>query len=256
MTTSPAPISVQLYSLREESAADFPGVLRRLGEVGFVGVELAGFHGLTPAQFNEVAADAGLVVSSGHVGNAEAGSLHAALDDLQAVGCNTAVLAFLPPDAFADADAVQRSADTINAAHALAAARGFTFGYHNHWWEFRPLADGRTAWSHLLERLDPGVVIELDMYWATVGRAAPTDVIAGLGDRLHLLHVKDGPADSSKSPMVAVGSGSLDIAGVLAAAPGVAWHVVELDQCATDMFQAVADSYRFLVGNGLSQGRA
>jgi sugar phosphate isomerase/epimerase len=247
---------VQLYSLREEAAADFTGVLRRLGDVGFVGVELAGFHGLTPAQFNDVAGEAGLVVSSGHVGDAGADALNGALDDLQAVGCDTAVLAFLPPDSFVDVDAVQRSADVINAGHALAAERGVTFGYHNHWWEFRPLADGRTAWSHLLERLDPGVVIELDMYWATVGGAAPTDVIADLGDRLHLLHVKDGPADGPKSPMVSVGSGSLDIAGALAAAPNVAWHIVELDRCATDMFQAVADSYGYLVGNGLSRGRA
>jgi sugar phosphate isomerase/epimerase len=134
--------------------------------------------------------------------------------------------------------------------------RGATFGYHNHWWEFRLLADGRTAWSHLVERLDPGVVIELDMYWATVGGAAPTDVIADLGDRLRLLHVKDGPADGPKSPMVAVGSGSLDIRAALAAAPDVAWHIVELDRCATDMFQAVAGSYDYLVGNGLSRGRA
>ena len=44
MSTDSPPISVQLYSLRVEAATGFEAVLRRLGEIGFVGVELAGFH--------------------------------------------------------------------------------------------------------------------------------------------------------------------------------------------------------------------
>ena len=55
--------------------------------------------------------------------------------------------------------------------------------------------------------------------------------------------------------MVAVGGGTLDIAGVLGAAPTAAWHIVELDRCATDMFEAVAASYTYLTGSGLSGGR-
>ena len=43
------PVGVQLYSLREEAAADFPAVLERLGAKGFVGVEFAGFYGHSPS---------------------------------------------------------------------------------------------------------------------------------------------------------------------------------------------------------------
>ena len=77
-----------------------------------------------------------------------------------------------------------------------------------------------------------------------------------MGPRIRLLHVKDGPADDPKSSMVPVGSGSLDITRVLAAAACAEWHIVELDRCDTDMFSAVADSHRFLVGGGFSAGRA
>jgi sugar phosphate isomerase/epimerase len=254
MPGSVAPISVQLYSLREESAADFPSVLRRLGEAGFVGVELAGLHGLSPTEFNRIIADAGLVVSSGHFG-ASPDVLLGSLDEFQAVGCNTAILAYLPPDRFADLDAIKSSAQLINIAHAAASARGMQFGYHNHWWEFETIIDGRTAWSHLWDLLEPGVIAELDVYWATVGGADPKTVIAELGERLALLHVKDGPANDPASSMVSVGSGTLDIAGILGAAPTAKWHVVELDRCDTDMATAIEASYRFLTSSGLSQGR-
>jgi hypothetical protein len=42
---------------------------------------------------------------------------------------------------------------------------------------------------------------------------------------------------------------------VRSAPPSVAWHVVELDRCAGDMFDALRDSYRYMVDRGLSRGR-
>jgi len=255
MDVTPAPISVQLYTLRDACAADFAGVLTRLGDIGFVGVELAGFHGLTPTEFARVAADSGLQVSSGHIGDPSADALGPALDALQAVGCSTAVLAFLPPAAFADLDAVHRSADALNEASAVAAGRGMTLGYHNHFWEFQTSIDGRAAWWHLFDRLDPAVFAELDTYWTRVGGADPVEVIGAMGDRVQLVHVKDGPADEPAHAMVAVGSGVMDVPGVLGAATSARWHIVELDRCDTDMFDAVEASYHFLVDGGLSRGR-
>jgi sugar phosphate isomerase/epimerase len=254
MTEALTPISVQLYSLREEAARDFPSVLRRLGATGFVGVELAGLHGLSPAEFLAVTGEAGLTVSSGHIGGSPDVML-SSLDDFEAIGCETAVLAYLPPENFATLDAVKASAEFINQTHQTAAARNITLGYHNHWWEFETVLDGRSAWSHLWDHLEPGIVAELDLYWCLVGGGEPKAVISDLGDRLTLLHVKDGPANDPKAAMVSVGSGSVAIAEILSAAPTARWHVVELDRCDTDMATAVDDSYRFLTSNGLSRGR-
>ena len=255
MSTDSPPISVQLYSFRDEAANDFEGVLRRLGEVGFVGVEFAGFHDLTPKQYADIVKESGLVTSSAHLTDLSPDGFNATLDDLQEIGCDVAVCAFIPPERFADLDAIQASADALNAANDIATARGVSLGYHNHWWEFSTNIDGQTAWSALIERLDTTMFVELDIYWATLGGADPRQVIADLGDRLWLLHVKDGPCDAPESPMVAVGSGTLDIPAILSSAPTAKWHIVELDRCATDMHTAVAASYRYLVDSGLSQGR-
>jgi len=256
MSTGSPPISVQLYSVRDQAAQDFEGVLRRVGDIGFVGVEFAGFHDLTPAQYAAIVKDTGMVTSSAHLTDLSPDGFNAMLDNLEVIGCDVAVCAFMPPERFADLDAVKASAEALNKANEIATSRGVSLGYHNHWWEFATDLDGQTAWSALFERLDPTVFAELDMYWATLGGADPRKVIADLGERLWLLHVKDGPCDAPESPMVAVGSGTLDIPSILASAPTAKWHIVELDRCATDMFAALADSYRYLVDSGLSRGRA
>jgi sugar phosphate isomerase/epimerase len=47
--------------------------------------------------------------------------------------------------------------------------------------------------------------------------------------------------------MTAVGEGTVDMPAVLEAAQAHAeWLIVELDECATDMMEAVDKSYRYL----------
>ena len=118
------------------------------------------------------------------------------------------------------------------------------------------MPDGRPALLHLFELVAPGVIAEVDIYWAQVGGSDPKQLVAELGTRVGLLHVKDGPADEPKNPMVAVGDGVVDVPGVLAASPTARWHIVELDRCATDMFDAVERSFDYLVGGGYSRGKS
>ena len=66
------PVGVQLYSLREEAAADFPAVLERLGAKGFIGVEFAGFYGHSPSDVAARSTARVSQLSSAHVGLAEA----------------------------------------------------------------------------------------------------------------------------------------------------------------------------------------
>ena len=48
---APKPISVQLYSLREESTRDFDAVLGRLASIGYQGVEPFNLFGKSPQAF-------------------------------------------------------------------------------------------------------------------------------------------------------------------------------------------------------------
>ena len=179
------PISVQLYSLREEAKQGLAPVLERLGRIGYVGVEPAGLHDLTPAAFKRCLADAGLVVSSGHVALAEAGRHAQKCSMLQdAIGVKDLVVAFLPPEKFADADGVAHCAERLNAFNENARARGMSVGYHNHWWEFSNRIGNETAHAMLFRLLDPiGVRGGRHILGEGRRRRSGRSVVRGLGER-------------------------------------------------------------------------
>jgi sugar phosphate isomerase/epimerase len=247
-----------MYTLREHVADDPRPMFDRLAAAGYVGVESAGLAGLTPAAYAQALADAGLRLASAHVGfdprdDAWPTAFAAALDEHAAAGADTVVVPMFFPNELKDLDRIARSAARLDTACELATERGLRLGYHNHFWEMVEV-DGKPALTHLFERCRPEVFAEIDIYWAQVGGADPAAYVASLGDRVRLLHVKDGPADSPESAMVAVGSGTVAVAEVIAAAPSADWHIVELDRCDTDIVAAVEASAAHLIGTGLSTG--
>jgi len=251
----PCPISIQLYTLREAASSDLPGVIERLGRIGFAGVEVASLHDLPAVEFRKRVEDAGMKITAAHVTPPVGDAARAILDEQETLGVRDLVVAFQPPDRFQDEAGIQGVADLLNEANANARERGMRIGYHNHFWELERRLGDVSALTALFDRVDETVFAEIDTYWARVGGEDPSALVRSLGTRARLLHVKDGPADAPRSPMTAVGSGVLDFPRILASNDAIEWHIVELDACATDMFEAVEQSYRYLTEAGLSTGR-
>jgi sugar phosphate isomerase/epimerase len=245
-----------LYSVRAELAQDFDGVIRQIADMGYAGVETAGVYGESVEAGAKLFRDLGLHVPSAHVPLPVGDDKNRVLDITQALGAQYVVMAYIPPEELQTRDQIARHCQHINEGAANAQARGLTLCYHNHWWEFEPLEalGGKTPMALMLEQLDPAVALEIDAYWVRVGGADPAAVLRELGARVPLLHVKDGPANTS-DPMLAVGDGVMDYPTILPAAANATWFVVELDRCATDMLDAVRQSYIYLSGRGLSRGR-
>jgi sugar phosphate isomerase/epimerase len=249
----PTPIALQLYTVRDQLAKDFSGVVRRIAAMGYVGVETVAFPGTTPREAARLFADLGLAVCSAHLPLPLGEKKNEVLDTLAALGCQRLVLGGTPRD-LNTLEKVARACDSFNEANAVAASNGLSFGIHNHWWEFQRVEDGRTTFEVMRERLDPAVFFEVDVYWAKTGGADPVVLVPELGRRAPLLHLKDGPCVVGQ-PMVAVGSGTLDFRAIVAAGAGATeWLIVELDECATDMLAAVEKSYTYLVGEGMARG--
>jgi sugar phosphate isomerase/epimerase len=248
------PISVQLYSVREAAALDFPGTLKRIAEMGYAGVEFAGLHGHSARELAKILSDLGLVTSSAHVGLPSREDIEQLAEEALILDYNTLIAGFGPDDMKTE-DGVKACAEKFAAACELVKSYGLTFGIHNHWWEFDRTFGGKTPYEIIMNSV-PALISELDIYWAAKAGADVTSVVKSWGRRIPLLHVKDG--DLGERPVhKAVGEGKVPVREIITAAdtPGLRWVVVELDACDTDMLEAVEKSYKFLIGSGLASGK-
>ena len=247
------PISVQLYTVRELAKTDFIGVLKEIASIGYKGVEPAGLHGQKPEEIRKVLDDLGIVCSSAHGKLATKDNLAEVVETAQALGYKHIVSGWKRED-WTSLDGVKRAADAYRQAGDLLKPHGLRMAYHNHWWEMNDI-DGECALERFYE-LAPDVTAQIDVYWASnFGRVDVQALIKRLAKRTPMLHLKDGPLVEGQ-PHTAVGAGKMDIpACVEAADPNVLqWLIVELDHCATDMMQAVRDSYAYITGQGLAEG--
>ena len=247
-----SPPALQLYTLRDVLPTGRAEVLRRVADFGYGAVEP--YDVLTdPEQLRADLDAAGLAVCSVHA-NILGAEDDAMLRGAGVVGAGTVIVPWAEPERFADADAVAELAAQLNQAAAKTADQGLRLGYHNHDFELSSLVGGRPALEVLADALDPAVILEVDTYWAAVGGQDVPALLRRLGDRVRYLHVKDGPIGTREGDvMVAVGSGRMPVADILAAAPSAEWHVVELDRCATDMLTAVGDSLAWLAEHDLAK---
>lgn len=247
------PISIQLYTLRDMAAKDFVEVLKTLADIGYKGVEPAGLHGHDPKEIAKIISDLGMTVSSSHTGLPTPETVQQIVDTESALG-NKNVISGFGPDDFKTVDACKAVAEKYRIAADLIKPYGMRFGFHNHWWEFTTV-DGKYVYDILMEEA-PNVFSELDVYWVAYGKANPVEITSKYKSRIPLLHIKDGMLIEGNYNHTAVGSGKVDVPGIIGAAdPDVLdWVVVELDNCETDMLEAVKQSYKYLTSNGLAEG--
>jgi len=247
------PLSIQLYSVRDAAAKDFPGVLKKVAAIGYKGVEFAGLHGFKPADIRKVLDGAGLVASSSHTALPTKDNLQELIDTAGTLGYKF-IITGKGPDDYKTLDGIRKGAAEFQAAAQLLKGTGLSLGYHNHWWEMDRV-EGRLGLDWFLE-LAPDVFSQVDVYWATnFGAVDAAWFIREHKKRIPILHLKDGCL-TPRHPHTAVGQGRVKMAPIVKAADAkvLQWLVVELDECATDMMRAVEDSYTYLTGAGLAVG--
>ena len=185
----PAPIALQLYTLREAAAVDFEATVRKVADIGYVGVEPAGFPGTTVEAGKRLFDDLGLQVCSAHLPLPVGATKQQSLDTAAALGVSR-VVAGQGPDQFTTRDQIKASCDKFNEASANCAEKGLAFAIHNHWWEFLEV-DGELVYQQMLKHLSAAVLFEVDAYWVQTAGPNPAKVIAQLGPRAPLIHLKD-----------------------------------------------------------------
>ncbi len=239
-------ISVQLYSVRDAVAADLPGAIRRIAELGFTHVEPWGFVDKVE-EFGRALTASSLAAPSAHARLVTAEDVAPTFAAASALGVHTLIDPMVPAERWTTRADLQATADRLAELASQAAEVGLTIGYHNHWWELAQQVDGRPALEVFADLLDERIVLEVDTYWAAVGGVDAPDLLRRLGERVKFLHVKDGPITDDPKAQLPAGEGAMDVPAVLAAAPD-ALRVIEFDAYAGDVFDGLAASLAYLEG--------
>ncbi|MEA3551752.1 sugar phosphate isomerase/epimerase [Pseudarthrobacter sp. C1] len=242
--------SLQLYTLRRPLEEDLPGTIRRVADIGFTQVEPYNFVA-TAKELGSALKENGLTAPSGHAPllSQDQDEIFAAARDL---GITTVIDPFIPADRWQTAEDIRATAEKLNEAAKKGAEYGIRVGYHNHQWELESLVEGRTALEYFADLLDPELVLEVDTYWVAVGGQDPVDILARLGDRVKLIHIKDGPLTTDTKAQQPAGKGQVQVLDVIAAAKALEVGVVEFDDYEGDIFQGIAESLAFLNSAGAS----
>ncbi len=248
-------IAVQLWSFREAFKTDVPGTLKRVHDLGFTYVELAGYYGMSAQQFKVELDKAGLKAVSMHIEFEEAErSIDKYIKDAKILGVTQIGVPWInSPFTLQDCE---KAIAVFNQAGARCARNGLIFFYHTHGYEFVPNPKGKgTLFELLMAKTNLKFVkYQLDTFHVTYPGQDAAKLIQKYPKRFVSLHLKDirkevvgdnsgGMKDGDGCPL---GQGKINWPEVLKAArkDGVQWYILE-DETPT-VWQAVPQSLQFL----------
>ncbi len=245
------PIAIQLYSVRDEAAADLRGTLAAIKEMGYEGVEFAGLHGYSAAAIKAMCHEIGLCPISAHVPYYDmVADPEGVLRTYAEIGCKYVAIPYLTPECRPGTDGFAKVVENAAMLGEVANKLGMTLLYHNHDFEFEKI-DGKYALEVLYDTVPCSLLqTELDTCWVRVGGEEPAAYVKKFAGRAPVVHLKDyaggksehmyeligieSDAAPEENPFEfrPVGSGVQNIPAIIAAAEsaGAEWLVVEQDQ--------------------------
>ena len=227
-------LALQLYSLKDyiggNKKTGLAGVglekaLAKVAELGFKGVEFAGYYGKKPCELKKMLADNGLAVTGTHVANNMYGfdmkkfsydpEVLKRTADFELGYGNTLVICpgggnFPPgcswstgkggeaakPSQAID-DFTKKLVELYNKAAADATKLGIKIGLHNHTWEHAIfMQNGVSFWDYFFSNTDKAVCMEQDVGWTTcagdfIKGVTPMAQYAKYPHRSPTLHAKE-----------------------------------------------------------------
>jgi len=243
-----------MYTLREETAKDFIGTLKAVADIGYNGVEFAGYGGLEAFQLKELLQGFNLKSIGSHV------SYQRLLDALDeeiefnlAIGSRYIICPHLTEEYRVDLATWQEVFDNLEKIGLRCAEKGIDFCYHNHEFELTQQLDGVPALDKLFQSVsEKAIKVELDTCWVFDAGYDAIAYIEKYAGRIPLIHLKDiQKRENSRGLTVELGQGEVDLLAVAAAAKkaGSEWLIVEQDHCQNPPLVSIENSMNWIKKN-------
>jgi sugar phosphate isomerase/epimerase len=232
------PIALQLYTLRQEMEEDFIGTLKKIADLGYMGVEFAGFGGFSASVLKSYLDDFGLKPVGAHIGIEE---LKSNLDELIAYNIQLGNKYIICPFAsYEGKEDYVKMAELLKDIGRKLKASGLQLCYHNHAHEFTSY-EGEYGLDFIYNKVNEEILkTEIDTYWVAYAGLDPVQYVSKYAGRTPLLHIKD-MENSEKREFAEIGNGTINIKAIAeqAAKNGTEWLIVEQDKCKREPLESV-----------------
>jgi sugar phosphate isomerase/epimerase len=241
-------IGLQLYTIRDAMAADVPGSLKKVSDMGYKYVELADyanrkFYGYEPVEFIKIVNDLGMEVIGSHTQVEGVGvtldNAKIMAEDHAKLGVRYCLQPWIVEEMRNSIATYQKMAANWNQIGQVMKEFGIQFGYHNHNFEFATVEGKVPYFDVMLAELDKDLVtMEIDLFWASKAGQNLVEIFKKYPGRFQLFHMKDMYKNEApffeviKDDIAPVGEGVINFREILAAREiaGMKYMVVEQDE--------------------------
>ncbi|WP_449463639.1 sugar phosphate isomerase/epimerase [Tardisphaera miroshnichenkoae] len=226
-------VALQLYSIRNDCSKDFFGALKAVSELGYEGVEFAGFYGKSASDVRDQLDKLDLEVAGSHTSfnSLMLWARERTLNYNDVLKNKNVIIPSVPQELNVTKEDWYSFADYLNELAGVLKGRGMRLGYHNHWAEFAPL-EGERPWD-ILGKRTKDVILQLDVGHAARSLGSADEAVALLDKypgRSLSVHVKD--FSKTKGYNVIPGEGDINWHEFLSSCKknGTEWLIIEQEE--------------------------
>jgi sugar phosphate isomerase/epimerase len=230
------PIALQLYSVREDCARDLSATLESVADIGYEGVEFAGYYGRRADELRRILDNFGLEVAGTHIGIERllGDELERTIEFNQTLGNQFLIVPSLPEERRKSKAAWLETARLMNEIAEKLRPKGMHVGYHNHTIDFQPI-NGELPWDIFFGATVTDVIMQLDTGNAMRGGVSSKEILEILErylGRATTVHLKEF---SSTNERALIGEGQMkwkEFLSLCETIGGTEWYVVEQESYA------------------------
>jgi len=239
-------IGLQLYTVRDKCEKDFKATIKKVAEIGYEGIEFAGYYGMDAKELSKLTEDLGIKAVSAHISLEEfEKNFKKEVEYAQILGLESITISSVSEERRSDRDIWLKTCQLIAKLSDMCLKAGIQLCYHNHNFEFLKI-DGEYMLDILFNN-SINLKMELDTFWSAYVGINTVEYMKKNAAKLHYIHLKDMVKDT-KSVQTEVGEGYLDIGSFFHTANdcGIRWAFVEQGICTRDSLDSAKLSFENL----------
>ena len=181
------------FLLREVCKKDLLGVLTRIAECGFDGVELFGLFGEEPKSIRQRCDEIGLLVMCDHIPYDDfVSQTDRIIEERTILGTPFITIDCIPQDKLPGTAGFSEAAEQIEHIGGLCKQAGMRLLYHNQGFDLIDTVDGKHSLEVLLDTIPADcLAFQPDLGWIALGGGDPAYFLEKYRDRCPNIHLKD-----------------------------------------------------------------